>query len=229
MKKKLIIFGSSEIAEIADFYFSNFSNYEVKYFSVDQEYIKEDKFCKKPVISFNEIEKKLTPSEYDFHVALSYKKLNKLRESKFYEVKKKGYNCANFVSSSTHTNLKNVSIGENCFILENQTIQNEVKIGNNVMIWSSNHIGHQSIISNHNYISSHVVISGHCKIGERCFFGVNSSVSDFCNIGDDCFIGMGANVNKDMKNNSTALDRSTSYYDDNDLVIKKIKKKYFNL
>lgn len=229
MKKKLIIFGSSEISEIANFYFSNFSSYEISCFVIDEEFIKENYFCEKPILPFKNIEKKFLPSEYDFHVALSYKQLNRLKETKFLEVKKKGYKCANFISPSNHINLNNVSFGENCFILENQSIQNNAKIGNNVMIWSSNHIGHQTTIGDHSYISSHVVISGHCQIGERCFFGVNSSVADFSVIGNDCFIGMGANVNKDMKDNSTALNRSTNYFDDDNPVIKKIKKKYFDL
>ena len=47
------------------------------------------------------------------------------------------------------------------------------------MIWSNNHIGHNTYIGQHTYISSNVTLSGHCKIGERCFFGVNSCVSDF--------------------------------------------------
>ena len=35
---------------------------------------------------------------------------------------------------------KSAKIGENCFIFENQTIQNNVVIGDNVILWSSNHI-----------------------------------------------------------------------------------------
>ena len=93
MKKKLIIFGSSEISEIANFYFSNFSSYEISCFVIDEEFIKENYFCEKPILPFKNIEKKFLPSEYDFHVALSYKKLNRLKETKFLEVKKKGYKC----------------------------------------------------------------------------------------------------------------------------------------
>ena len=67
------------------------------------------------------------------------------------------------------TLIKKVVFGDNCFILENQNIQNGVKIGNNVTIWSGNHIGHNSLIDDHTYLSSHVVISGHCNIGKDVF------------------------------------------------------------
>jgi sugar O-acyltransferase (sialic acid O-acetyltransferase NeuD family) len=227
MNKKLIIFGNGEIAEIAFFYFRKFSNYNEFYFSIDEKFIKEDNFCSKPIIPFDDIEKKFSFKEYDFHVALSYQKLNQVREKKYFDVKDKGFKLASFVSENSHNNLSEISYGENCLILENQTIQNGVKIGNNVMIWSGNHIGHQSEIGDHSYISSHVVISGHCKIGARCFLGVNSSVSDFCKIEEDCFVGMGANINKNLKKNSTALNRSTEFYDSSDKLAEKIKKNYF--
>ena len=227
MKKKLIIFGNGEIAEIANFYFSQFTNYEIVCFTIDDEFIKENKFCNKPIVPFVDIEKNFSPKEYDLHVAISYQKLNQLREKKYLEAKNKNYTLASYVSVSSHINLNKIIFGENCFILENQTIQNDVKIGNNVMIWSSNHIGHNSTIGDHTYISSNVVISGHCEIGSRCFFGVNSSIADFCKIEDDCFIGMGANVNKDLKSLSTAINRSTDIYDESSLLAKKIKRKFF--
>ena len=95
------------------------------------------------------------------------------------------------------------------------------------MIWSSNHIGHSTTIDDHTYISSHVVISGNCKIGKRCFFGVNSAISDFNTIEDDCFINMGASVTKKMSKGSIAVSKSTEIHDKDHKITKFIKKKYF--
>ena len=54
MKKKLIIFGNGEIAEIANYYFNNQTNYLVSYFAVDKEFIKDDDmYIKAQKISFN--------------------------------------------------------------------------------------------------------------------------------------------------------------------------------
>ena len=57
--------------------------------------------------------------------------------------------------------------GDNCFILEDNTIQPFVSIGNNVTLWSGNHIGHDSTIDDHCFIASHVVVSGHVRVGTR--------------------------------------------------------------
>ena len=104
-----------------------------------------------------------------------------------------------FCDSSKSIFWPDLTIGDNCFILENQTIQPTVNIGDNVMIWSGNHLGHGCSIGNHTYISSHVCISGHTKIGESNFWGVNSSTADFVTIGDRVFVAMGAVVVNDLK------------------------------
>jgi len=46
MKKPLVIFGSGDIAQLAHYYFSMDSNYEVVAFTVDANYIKESEFCR---------------------------------------------------------------------------------------------------------------------------------------------------------------------------------------
>src|SRR3546814_726615 len=112
------------------------------------------------------------------HVALSYNRLNQLREDKYHSAKAAGYRLASYVCSRSVV-WPDLSVGDNCFILENQTIQPTVKIGNNVMIWSGNHLGHGTQIKDHVYIASHVCIAGHCVIGERSFMGVNATTADF--------------------------------------------------
>lgn len=224
-KNKIIIFGTAEIASMAKFYF-NKEGMEVSAFTIDGKYISEDFKDKTPIVPFNEIEDRYNQSEFNMHVALSYSQQNKLREKKFFEAKKKGYFLQSYISSKSDIN-KSVNFGENCFVLENQTIQNDVKIGQNVVIWSSNHIGHGTSINDHTYLSSHVVISGHCKIGKRCFFGVNSSIGDFIDIEDDCFIGMSSSVSKKLNKGSVAINKSTEIYDENHRISKTLKKKYF--
>ena len=91
-------------------------------------------------------------------------------------------------------------IGENCFILEDNTIQPYVEIGNNVTLWSGNHIGHHSIIRDHCFITSHVVVSGGVEIGENTFIGVNATLRDHIKIGKSNVIGAGALIlSKDNK------------------------------
>lgn len=228
MKNKLIIFGNKEIADLAYFYFKEDSNYEIVAFTVDDAFIQENTFKGLPIIPYSQILEKFPPEEYNLHIAISYQKLNQLRQQKYERAKSQGYKLASYISTKSvyWSDLKH---GDNCFILENQTIQPTVSIGNNVMIWSGNHLGHGSTIANHSYIASHVVISGHTQIGERCFLGVNATIKDFCKIGNDCFIGMGANITKNMANGSIAIAESSSILDSEDKRSRIIKKSYFKI
>jgi len=228
MKKPLIIFGTSEIASLAKFYFTHDSDYEVVAFTADDEYIESDKYEGLPVIPFSEVVEAYPPETFEMHVALSYTKLNQLREAKYKQAKAAGYKLATYVSSKATTWL-DLSVGDNCFILEDQTIQPTVKIGNNVMLWSGNHIGHGTHIGDHTYFASHIVVSGHCKIGQRCFFGVNATLKDFLTIGDDVFVAMDASLTKDLPNGSIALGTKSTFLDPEDRLAQKIKKSYFKL
>jgi len=215
IKKKIIIFGNAEMASMAHFYFTHDSSYEVVAFTIDNEYIKKDTFEGKPLIPFQNIDKVFSPMIYDMHIALSYKKMNKLREKKYNEAKTIGFTLASYICSKS-VFWKDLQHGENCFILENQTLQPHIKLGNNVILWSGNHIGHKSIIGNHTYLSSHVVVSGHCKIGERCFFGVNSTLRDFTTIGNDVLVSMDASVTKNIDDGCVVISNSSEILKAND-------------
>lgn len=191
MKKSLVIFGSGDIAQLAHFYFSTDSAYEVVAFTVDAAYLTSTTFCGLPVVPFEEINKQYPPEQYEFFVALSYSKLNAVRKEKYLAAKAIGYRLASFISSRA-TVLNEGRIGENCFIFEDNTIQPFVTIGNNVTLWSGNHIGHHSTLKDHCFIASHVVVSGGVEIGEQCFVGVNATLRDHIKIGEKCVVGAGA-------------------------------------
>lgn len=190
MKKPLVIFGAGDIAQLAHYYFSTDSNYEVVAFTVDAKYINQSEFCGLPVIPFEGLANLYPAATHEIFVALSYTKLNSIRKEKYLAAKVLGYKIASYVSTYA-TVLNNGRIGENCFILEDNTIQPFVTIGNNVTLWSGNHIGHHSNVLDHNFIASHVVISGGVTIGESCFIGVNATLRDHITIGEKCVIGAG--------------------------------------
>lgn len=189
--KKIIIFGDSSFAEIAYEYFMHDSSYEVVAFTVSRKYLKSNKFHNLPVVPFEDIENVYKPKEYEMHVALVYNALNRTRAKFYQEAKAKGYKLANYTSSKAFV-WPNVTIGDNVFIFEDNTIQPFVTIGSNVVLWSGNHIGHHSKIGSHIFISSHVVISGFCDVGDYSFLGVNSTIINNIKIGKDCLIGAGA-------------------------------------
>lgn len=228
MSKPLVIFGTAEIAELAKFYFTRDSKHKVAAFTVDDAYVKEDHFNGLPVVPFSEVVSRFPAQVFDMHVALSYTRLNRLRQERYEQAKIAGYKLVSYVCSKSAT-WSDLTIGDNCFVLENQTIQPTVRIGNNVMIWSGNHIGHGTVINDHAYISSHVVIAGHCKIGERAFFGVNAALRDFCSVGNDCFVSMGALVTRDLADGAVALASRGEVCSADDQLAIKLKKNVFNL
>jgi sugar O-acyltransferase (sialic acid O-acetyltransferase NeuD family) len=191
MKKPLVVFGAGDIAQLAHFYFSTDSNYEVVAFTVDSSYLGAATFCGLPVIAFEEIQASHAPGQCELFVALSYSRLNSIRKEKYLAAKALGYRMATFISSHA-TVLNDGQIGDNCFIFEDNTIQPFVTIGNNVTLWSGNHIGHHSTIRDHCFIASHVVVSGGVEIGEQCFVGVNATLRDHIRIGEKCVIGAGS-------------------------------------
>jgi sugar O-acyltransferase (sialic acid O-acetyltransferase NeuD family) len=191
VKNKLVIFGLGDIAQLAHYYFSADSSYEVVAFTVDAAYLNRAKFCELPVVAFEEIRDHYAPETHEIFVALSYSKLNQVRKEKYLAAKALGYRLASYVSSHC-TVLNTNKIGDNCFILEDNTIQPFATIGNNVTLWSGNHIGHHSTIHDHCFIASHVVISGGVEIHESCFIGVNATLRDHIKVGEKCVIGAGA-------------------------------------
>lgn len=225
---QLVIFGTGEIGELAYYYFTHDSPYDVVAFSADKSCIKESTFHDLPIIPFEEVEVVYPPSLCNMFIALSYARLNQIRQKKYEEACNKGYKMASYISSKSAC-WGVGAIGDNCFILENQTIQPYVRIGNNVTLWSGNHIGHHSTIADHTFIASQVVVSGNCKIGSRCFVGVNATLRDGVTIADDCFVGMAASVVGDMQAGSVALAPSGEILLKEDRRARALKRRYFGI
>lgn len=194
----LLIIGDGEFAEIAYEYFTYDSPYRVIAFAVEKEYLNREILYDLPVVPFEEIQQMYSPDKFKVFVAINSTKLNRPRTRLYNVVKNKGYEVVSYISSKAFV-WRNVTIGENTFIFENNVLQHHVEVGNNVIMWSGNHIGHRSVVKDHSFITSHVVVAGGCEIGESCFLGINSSLNDSIKIGKDCFIASGAVVNKNTK------------------------------
>ncbi|MCH7321039.1 acetyltransferase [Solibacillus sp. MA9] len=194
----LLLIGDGEFAEIAYEYFTYDSPYRVVAFAVEKEYLVKETLYGLPVIPFEEIDQWYSPEQYKAFVAINSTKLNRLRTRLYNEVKNKGYKVVSYISSKAFV-WRNVKVGENTFIFENNVLQHHVEVGNNVIMWSGNHVGHRSIIKDNSFITSHVVIAGRSEIGESCFLGINSTINDMIKVGKDCFISSGAVVNKNTK------------------------------
>jgi len=195
----IIIFGLRDIASLAHFYLKHDSPHEVIAFCVDQDFLPEPPiFEGKPVVPFEEVVELYPPGDFRFFAPMSERNMNQLRAETYQRIKDLGYEMISYVSSHA-TVFPGAEIGENCFILEDNTIQPFTPIGNNVVMWSGNHIGHHGQVGDHVFFTSHVVLSGHCRVDPYCFFGVNSTIRNAVHIAEGSLIAMSASVVKDTE------------------------------
>jgi sugar O-acyltransferase (sialic acid O-acetyltransferase NeuD family) len=194
--RKLVIGGDSAFAEIAREYFDGDSDYEVVGFAVEQAFLKRDSLHGLPVVPFETLEQHFAPGGHAFFAAVTYTQLNRLRARLAASAKVRGYALASYVSSRAFV-WHNVTLGEHCFVFEDNTVQPFVRIGDDVVLWSGNHIGHHAVIGDHCFVSSHVVVSGFCSIGSHSFLGVNATLANNVTLGKDNWIGPNTVVMKD--------------------------------
>ena len=208
--KKVIIFGIGENAELLKYYLENDEKYKNEYivsaFTLDSEYIKNEKFCNLPLVSFQNLEKIYPPEEYFLFVALGYTQMNSLRELKYIQGKKKGYKYINYICSKAVVNAE--KIGENNFIVDNSVIQPFVEIGNNNVFMGGGLIGHHSKIGNNCFFAGGANIAGKCIIKDNCFVGINSSVRDNIILEYKTLVGGGVYLNKSSEKYSIYISNS---------------------
>lgn len=195
---KVIIFGLNDFAELAHYYLEHDSEHEVVAFSVNREYTPESKeFMGLPIIEFEIMEDHYPPNDFHLFAPMAPSNMNKTRENVYLQAKEKGYDFISYISSKA--TVLTDKIGDNCFILEDNTIQPFVEIGNNVILWSGNHIGHHSKIADHVMFTSHVVLSGHCIVESYVTIGVNATIRDNIRINEGTFVGMACSIIKNTE------------------------------
>lgn len=194
----VVIFGIGQWAELAHYYLTHDSPHTVVAFTVDRAYLNTANLKGLPVVPYDEIERTHPPAAVKMFIPISFIRMNHARAEKYADAKRRGYELISYVSSKA-TTWPDFTCGDNCFILEDNTIQPTVKIGNDVVLWSGNHIGHHTTIEDHVMITSHVVISGCCTIGQFSFLGVNSTVRDETVIAPETLVGMGVTLVSDTK------------------------------
>jgi sugar O-acyltransferase (sialic acid O-acetyltransferase NeuD family) len=206
--RQIVVFGLGEIAELADFYFAHDSGYEVVGFTVDQSFLKQQEFRGRPVVPFEKVAEIWPPEHFGFFVSVGYSKLNAVRCEKASAARAKGYQLVSYLSSRA-TVFPGFELRENCFILEDNTIQPFATVGANVTLWSGNHIGHHSVIEDDVFIASHVVVSGGVRIGQGSFVGVNVTIRDRVKVGRRCVLGAGAILLSDAPDGSVYAPGAT--------------------
>ena len=193
---RVIVFGTGRGAEIAYRYFRRDGMHDVVGFTVDRAFRTVERFHDLPVVDFESVERTFPPAQYQMFALLGYQRMNRLRQEKYQAGKEKGYQFVSYVSPRIAAQ-PDLVVGENCLILDHQTIDLDVTIGNNVVMWSSNHIGDMTHIMDHVWISSGLCTAGNVTIGAFSFVGVNVVITSDVKVQEGSFLGAGAVITKD--------------------------------
>ncbi|RBB95711.1 sugar O-acyltransferase, partial [Pseudomonas sp. MWU12-2115] len=131
----VILFGLHDYAELAHYYLEDDSPHTLAAFCVNRQYLPESgTFKGLPVVAFEDVVETHPPGDYSFFAPMSPKRMNREREKIFNELKARGYPLISYVSS--RATVCHNTIGENCFILDDNTLQPFTTIGDNVVLLS---------------------------------------------------------------------------------------------
>jgi sugar O-acyltransferase (sialic acid O-acetyltransferase NeuD family) len=201
---KVILFGTGRGADVAYRFLTRDSEHQICAFAVDRQHLNRKGFHGLPVVAFEDVEKHFPPDEFRMFVLLGYQRMNTLRAQKYLDGKRKGYSFISYANSGFYR-AEELNIGENCFILDNQSISLDVKIGNNVVMWSSNHIGDLTVIEDHVWLASHVTIAAEVEVRPYCFLGIGATVGNKVELASKTFVGANALVTSNTAENSVYL------------------------
>jgi sugar O-acyltransferase (sialic acid O-acetyltransferase NeuD family) len=201
---KLILFGATDMARLAHFYFTQQGKHQVVAFTVDGEYRRASTYLGLPLVDFESVSEKYPPEEFKMFIAVGYKNMNTIRAAKYEAAKGMGYDLVSYISPHC-SYVSQFPPGENCFILENVIVEPFAKIGSDVILWSGSWIAHDTVVEDHCFFSGHVAIAGFCRVGSHSFLGVNVTVRDGLILGHRTLLGAGALVVRDTGPDSVHL------------------------
>lgn len=194
--KKLIIFGNTEVARLASYYFDRDSEYEIECFAVDREFLKEEELCGYPVVEFETVQDAFPPGEYDMFVAVGPNKMNAIREEKIREAIEKGYELASYQSPSA---ICHSDYGYNTLIADYAVINPFTKIGNGNCFWEFTLVANDSEVGDFCYFSPRSVLASYSKVENNAVLGSGSIVKSRVRIGYKTLLGAGCFLSKDSE------------------------------
>lgn len=194
-KDKVIIFGGGQNAAMVLDILSADSHYQPVAFTVDREYVGEGSWQGLPVVSFEEVEAIYPPDQHGMLVAISYRRVNRLRAEKVAQARAKGYSLISHVSSQASLPGQ-YRHGDNCLIGAS-IIGPFVQIGDDVVIAAGCVVGHHTIIGDHCYLGPGAIVSGSVTLEPYCVIGAGAVVRDRLTLREATVVGAGAVILED--------------------------------
>ena len=202
--QRVVLFGNASVATTLCIELTHDSGYDVAGFTVDQEYLKEDRLLGLPVVPFDKAANFYPPDRHHMIVAVGFVQVNRLRAERCRMAKKMGFRLLSYVSSKT-TTWPDLVLGENCMISSNCVINPFAEIGDDVYLGAGSIIGHHTLIKDHCFVASGVVIAGGVTVEPYSFLGTGSVIRNRVTIARGSVIGAGSVILEDTKKNGVYM------------------------
>jgi len=203
MAKPVIIFGCGSMARVL-YSFLKQANIRVSAFVADDEFVHDKEFLGLPLIKCTNLHLFVSPTAFDFMMAIGFHEMNAVRKERFDWLDRLGFGLPPFYHSSVIQH-DNVKISDGMVIYDNVAIHTGSEIGLNVFISSNVSVGHDCDIDDHAWINSGVSLGGGVKVGARCVLGMNACVAQGVRLGEGTYIGANTLVTADTKPNSVIV------------------------
>jgi len=202
--RKVVLFGNAAMATSFYIELTHDSEYDVVGFTVDKEYLKEERLFGLPVVPFDRVATVFPPDRHHMMVAVGYVQMNKLRAERYHMAKKMGFRLLSYVSPKA-TTWPDLVLGENCFISTNCIINPFAEISDDVFLGAGSIIGHHTLIKDHCFIDSGVLIAGEVTVKSFSFLGTGSVIRNRITIANGSLIGAGSVILENTKENGVYM------------------------
>lgn len=193
VNKKVIVYGNTILSKMLYYDSLKHPDFIVACFTVDEEYLHDDKFLGLPQINFESITCLYPPEEYDMIAILGGYSCMRNREKMYYKALEKGYLLRNYISPSCDMP-PDIEMGENNIIFGLTHIGPGGKMGCNNIIRQNVYLGHDFNIGNNNNIAAGCRIGGSCTIENTCYIGLGATITNNTSIREETLIGAGSVV-----------------------------------
>ena len=203
MIKKIILIGAGGHAKSCIDVISSIKNkYKVVGFVDQKKGVK--KFLNLEILGSDEDLKKIFKRYKYALVSFGQIKSYRSREACFKKLKKIGFYLPSIVSKYAYFS-KNSKIDEGSIVMHGVVVNAFSSIGKNCIINTNSTIEHDVKIGNNCHVAGGAVINGGVIIGDGTFIGSGTVVKQGVKIGRNCIISANTFVRKDIKNNQIFL------------------------
>ena len=202
MKKKVLIFGISDLAELLYSYLTSDSpeDYDIQGFVVEKNFLpKEGTFCGLSVYPLDCVASKFSPYEFSIFVCIGYNNMNFVRQRIFEKINKMGYPILSYIHPSSMVLSNDYGVGT--IVFPNVTIDKFSTIGKGNIFYPLSLLSHHSTVGDFNFFAVKCCVCGHVTIHNNCFIGANSTIRNGVTVADKTLVGASSYISKNTVEN----------------------------